>query len=123
MVTAYKQEQWGDIIHLLIGKMEFYFSSFTLWSKAYLDSPSERIFSPIIFILYFVMLVLSSLCLRQRKILWRVGLPLCLILGQSLLIIPEQRFVFIIQLFLIAFTYLYFIEIGNNKFIFKRKNI
>lgn len=109
LVTAYRQQQWGDIVHLLVARMEFYFSSFVLWGKVYLTSPSERIFSPLVFIGYLVMVALSILYLVRRGVSWRILLPLSLILAQSLLIIPEQRFVFVIQLFAAMFTYLYFV--------------
>ncbi|MCX7068395.1 MAG: hypothetical protein NTW85_11965 [Methylococcales bacterium] len=104
--TAYKQKQWSDIVHLLAGRIEFYFSSFVPWSKAYLNSPSERIFSPLVMVLNITVFVISSIYLKQKDILWRVWFPLSLILAQSLLIVPEQRFIFVIQLFLIIFTYL-----------------
>ncbi len=110
-ITSYKANKWGDIVPLLAGRMEFYFSSFVLWSKAYLSTPAERIFSPVVFLLNFGMFILSSIYLKSKGSSWRVWLPLFLILAQSLLIVPEQRFVFVIQLFLVAFTYLYLLEL------------
>ena len=110
--TAYQQHQWGDVANLLCARMQFYFSSFVPWGKVYLSSPNERIFGPLVFVLHLAAFIFSSLYLRARA--WKIGLPLSLILAQSLLIIPEQRFIFVIQLFLVMFAYLYFLGIGGK---------
>lgn len=112
LTTAYRQQQWGEMLHLFAARMGFYFSSFVPWSKAYLTTPSERIFSLWVLVGHLAAMVLSTLYLLRRGILWRIGLPLSLILAQGVLIIPEQRFVFVIQLFLVMFSYLYFFELA-----------
>jgi hypothetical protein len=114
LTTAYKQKEWKDIFYLLLGRLDFYFSSFVLWNKVYLSSLNERLFSPVVMVLNIIIFIISSLYWMKKNILWRIWFSLSPIIAQSLLIIPEQRFIFVIQLFLILFTYLYFMELGNN---------
>ena len=106
--VAYQHQQWSDMLALITARINFYFSSFVPWGKVYLSSPSERIFSPIIGLCSLATLILSILYLKARA--WRLALPLSLILAQSLIIIPEQRFIFVIQLFLVMFAYLYCLQ-------------
>lgn len=113
--TAYKMNQWGDIFLLLFGRLEFYFSSFVIFSKAYLESSTERFFSPLIGLFNFALLLISAIYLKERK--WRVLLPLSVIVLQNLIIVPEQRFIISIQLLLFAFTYLYAVNYFSTNFL------
>lgn len=115
LTTAYRQQQWFEVLRLFSARTGFYFSSFAPWGKAYLTSPVERFFSLWVLAGHLAALVLSTLYLLRRGILWRIGLPLSLILAQGVLIIPEQRFVFVIQLFLVMFSYLYFCELAGQR--------
>ena len=115
LTTAYRQQQWGEMLHLFAARMGFYFSSFVPWSKVYLTATSDRIFSPLILIWHLAMVALSILYLMRKGVAWRMWLPLSLILAQSLLIVPEQRFIFVIQLFLVMFSYLYFFKKGRTE--------
>ncbi|MEQ1534050.1 MAG: hypothetical protein HOO97_05780 [Sideroxydans sp.] len=115
--VAYQLQQWGDMFALIVGRINFYFSSFVLWGKVYLSSPSERIFTPIIGLCSFATFVASVLYLKASA--WRLALPLSLILMQSLIIVPEQRFIFVIQLFLVVYASLYcFQSISGFKGVF-----
>lgn len=115
LAAAFEQYQWGNIIRLLISRIDFYFASFVPLGKVYLSSASERIFSPIVLLFHCTAFVFSYLYLKANVCAWRVWIPLSIILAQSLLIIPEQRFIFVIQLLLVMFSYLYVIS-GKSKF-------
>ena len=110
LADAYMNNQWMAIGKLMTVRMNFYFSSFVPYNKVYLLAPSERIYSILIGISNLIALIFSILYLKLRA--WRIGFPVSLVLAQSLIIIPEQRFIFVIQLFLVMFTYLYLI--GNK---------
>lgn len=109
LLEGYKNNQWMAIGKLIMARMNFYFFSFVPYNKVYLLAPSERIYSIFIGISSLMTLIFSIVYLKSRA--WRIGLPMCLLLAQSLIIIPEQRFIFVIQLFLVMFTYLYLL--GN----------
>lgn len=108
LMEAYKDKDWISVCKLMLSRFDFYFSSFVPYNKVYLFAPNERIFSIFIGSLSLLMLFFSILYLRLRA--WRISLPICLILAQSLIIIPEQRFIFVIQLFLVIYTYIYVVE-------------
>lgn len=115
LAAAFEQRQWGDLIKLFASRVDFYFASFVPLGKAYLSAARERIFSPVVFLLHGAAFVFSYLYLKVKIGAWRIWIPLSIILTQSLLIIPEQRFIFVIQLFLVMGTYLYFIRIIEKK--------
>lgn len=105
--SALEQREWGGIVKLVQARLQFYLGSYVPLGKVYLNSPNERIFSSGIYVLHGMAAIVMSLYLMIRGIAWRVWAPILLILGQSLVIIPEQRFVFVIQLLLVMFTYVY----------------
>ena len=113
--AAFEQRQWGELIKLFASRVDFYFASFVPLGKVYLSAASERIFSPVVFLLHGTAFVFSYLYLKVKIDAWRIWVPLSIILAQSLLIIPEQRFIFVIQLLLVMFAYLYFIRIFEKK--------
>jgi hypothetical protein len=113
--AAFEQRQWGEVIKLFASRVEFYFASFVPLGKVYLSTAGERIFSPIVFLFHGVALVFSWLYLKEKVGAWRIWVPLSIVMAQNLLIIPEQRFVFVIQLFLVMFAYRYFIRVIENK--------
>jgi hypothetical protein len=76
----------------------------------YLQSASERIYSPAIYLLHAMMLLCSIRFLVHGAGALRIALPLLLILAQSMVIIPEQRFIFVVHVFLAVFTYLYLVS-------------
>lgn len=117
MASAFQYHQYNDVANLIIARIQFYFSSFVPWAKVYLDSTSERIFSPLVVMLHVAALYFSVMYLKIRSL--KIGFPLLLVLVQSLVIIPEQRFIFLIQLFLVMFTYLYFLRIGEKVYLLK----
>lgn len=108
LAAAFEQQQLGELFRLFVSRIDFYFASFVPLNKVYLSAASERIFSPAIFVMYCMAFVFSYLYLKANGRAWRVWIPLFIILAQNFLIIPEQRFIFIIQLFLVMFSYLYF---------------
>lgn len=108
LAAAFEQMQWGELFRLFVSRIDFYFASFVPLNKVYLSAASERIFSPAIFVMYCAAFVFSYLYLKVNGRAWRIWIPLSIILAQNFLIIPEQRFIFIIQLFLVMFSYLYF---------------
>jgi hypothetical protein len=110
LAAMFEQQLWSDLLRLFLSRIDFYFSSFVPLGKVYLSTASERIFSPVILLLHFAAGVCSYLYLKAKDGGWRVWIPLLIILAQSLVIIPEQRFIFLIQLFLAIFTYLYFLR-------------
>jgi len=113
--AAFEQRQWGGVIQLFVSRVEFYFASFVPLGKVYLSTAGERIFSPIVFLFHGAAFVFSYLYLKEKVGAWRIWVPLSIVMAQDLLIIPEQRFIFVIQLFLVMFTYLYFIRVIEKK--------
>jgi hypothetical protein len=113
LAAAVEAREWSAVVRLFLGRFDFYFGSLVPLGKAYLDSASERLFSPAVYLLNGVMLLCSIRFLAPRAgaAALRIALPLLLVLAQSLVIIPEQRFVFVIQAFLAIFTYLYLLSI------------
>lgn len=109
--SAFEQHQWAELYKLLVSRMDFYFASGVPLGKVYLYSASERIFSPIVLILHLGVFTFSFLYLKAKGNAWRIWTPLSIILAQSLLIKPEQRFIFVIQMFLVMFAYLYFMRV------------
>ncbi len=117
LAAAFEQRHWGELLRLLVSRVDFYFASFVPLGKVYLTDAGERIFSPIIFFLHLAALVVSYLYIRSNGGggAWRIWIPLSIILAQSLLIIPEQRFIVVIQLFLAVFAWLYFLGMVQSK--------
>jgi hypothetical protein len=113
VLTAFYQNRVVDLLDLIVSRMGFYFSSFVPFGKVYLSSPLERTFSIYIAIVHLAMFSCTFLYLGVRA--WRVILPLSLILGESLMIVPEQRFIFVIQLLLVFYSFLFLWELGQRK--------
>lgn len=110
LAAAFEQHNWLELIKLLVARFDFYFASYVPFGKVYLTDPGERIFNPLILILNLAAVFVSFLFLKAKGDAWRVWVPLLIIFAQSLLIIPEQRFIFVIQLFSVTLTYLFFCE-------------
>lgn len=106
--------KWAELTGLFSSRIYFYFASYAPLGKVYLDGAPERVFSIGVLFLHLVALVFSHLILRRYGAPWRVWLPLSVILAQGLLIIPEQRFIFVIQLFLVALSYLWLLQAAKG---------
>jgi hypothetical protein len=101
-----------EVWRLFAGRFNFYFASYVPYGKVYLDAPTDRIFSPIIYAIHFMLLAFSILYLK-RVAGWRslrIAAPVALIVAQSFIIIPEQRFMVVFQMLLLMFGYLYFLS-------------
>lgn len=117
LAAALRQLDLREALALALARLDFYFASFVPLGKVYLDSAAERIFSPLVALAHAAMLALSALLLFRQAGLaaLRILVPLLIILAQALAIIPEQRFVFVIQLFLVLLSYRFVLSRGGSR--------
>lgn len=102
---AVKDKNIKSAISLLLQKQNFYFGTYTPWGRVYLSDPQERIFHRGILVLH-IAAALSAGCwlsrLRRRRALLPAAVFLLAIWGEATLIIPESRFLALLQVSLFS---------------------